>query len=65
MRLPQICVRFPTEMAEEVSRLAKANRLTDSEMVRELVRDGIIVRAEATTNSQFAYVEKRLRLLAG
>ena len=61
MRLPQICVRFPNEMAEEVSRLAKANRLTPAEMVRELVRDGIVVRAEATTNSQFAYVEKRLR----
>lgn len=61
MRSPQFCVRFPKEMAEEVTRLAKANRLTPAEMVRELVRDGIVVRAEATTNSQFAYVEKRLR----
>ncbi len=61
MRLPQFCVRFPKEMAEEVTRLAKANRLTPAEMVRELVRDGIVARAEATTNSQFAYVEKRLR----
>ena len=61
MRLTQICVRFPKEMTEEVSRLAKANGLTPSEMVRELVRDGIVVRAEALTNSQFAYVEKRLR----
>ncbi len=61
MRLPQFCVRFPKEMAEEVTRLAKANRLTPAEMVRELVRDGIVARAEAATNSQFAYVEKRLR----
>jgi hypothetical protein len=30
-------------------------------MIQELVRDGIIVRAEETINSQFEYVEKRLR----
>lgn len=51
MRLPQFCVRFPKEMAEEVTRLAKANKLT-TEMVRELVGGGIVARAEATTDSQ-------------
>lgn len=61
MRSPQFCVRFPPEIAEEVYRLAKANGVSQSDMIRDLVRDGIIVRAEATTNSQFQYVEQRLR----
>lgn len=60
MRSPQFCVRFPPEIAEEVYRLAKANGISQSDMIRELVRDGIIVRAETTTNSQFQYVEQRL-----
>lgn len=51
MRSPQFCVRFAPEIAEEVYRLAKANDLSQSDMIRELVRDGIVVRAEATTNS--------------
>lgn len=61
MRSPQFCVRFPPVIAEEVYRLAKANKISESEMIRQLVSDGIIVRAEATTNSQFQYVEQRLR----
>lgn len=60
MRKTQYCTRFPREMEEEILRLAKVNAVTPSEMIRALVLDGIVVRAESSTNSQFQYVERRL-----
>ena len=60
MRSPQYCVRFQPKVSEEIRRLAEANGVTPSKMIQELVRDGIIVRAEQMTNSQFYYVERRL-----
>ena len=39
--------------------MAEANGVTPSKMIQELVRDGIIVRAEQMTNSQFYYVERK------
>ncbi len=61
MRSPQYCVRFQPKVSEEIRRLAEANGVAPSRVIQELVRDGIIVRAEQTTNSQFYYVEQRLR----
>ena len=59
MRSPQYCVRFQPKVSEEIRRLAEANGVTPSKMIQELVRDGIIVRAEQMTNSQFYYVERK------
>jgi hypothetical protein len=61
MRKTQYCTRFPREMEEEILRLAKTNGVKPCEMIRALVLDGIVVRAEATTTSQFQYVERRLQ----
>ncbi len=61
MRKTQYCTRFPREMEEEILRLAKANKVKPCEMIRALVLDGIVVRAEAATTSQFQYVERRLQ----
>jgi hypothetical protein len=61
MRKTQYCTRFPREMEAEILRLAKANGVKPCQMIRALVLDGIVVRAEATTTSQFQYVERRLQ----
>lgn len=61
MRLPQYCVRFQPKVSEEILRLAKANGVTATQMIQELVREAIIARAEELTDSQFQYVEQRLK----
>lgn len=60
MRLPQISVKFDPVIYEEIYRLARENRQTASEVVRQLVRAGIITQAEKKTDSQFEIVEKHL-----
>lgn len=56
----QFSVRLSPQMTEEVMRLAKANGKSAADMIRQLVQDSLIRRAEDTTDTQFHLVEKRL-----
>lgn len=56
----QFAVRLSPETTEEVLKLAKANGKTPTNMIREIVQESVIRRAEQSTDTQFHLVEKRL-----
>jgi hypothetical protein len=63
MTTRQICSRFSLQVAEEIYRIAKAKQCSTADVVRELVDEALIHRAEAMTASQFELVSKRLDYL--
>lgn len=60
MASPQINTRYTQAVYEEILRLAKLNNTTPTDVVRKIVEEGLMMRAEKLTDSQFAMVEKRL-----
>jgi predicted CopG family antitoxin len=59
-RAPVLTIRVAPEVYEEVKRLAKANKKTQSEVARLLLEDAIARRSEELTDTQFQMVENRL-----
>lgn len=59
-RAPVLGIRVAPEVHEELKRIAKANKKTQSEVARLLLEEAIARRSEELTETQFQLVENRL-----
>lgn len=59
-RLPTITTALPSPVAEAISSIAKANRISKSEVARELIVQALAQQSEQLTESQFSLTNERL-----